>query len=88
MVPLPEGTSVELSEQLAAEGHPVNDSTAGFGNALPEGVIVMSYFPEDPTSIVAGPELLIEKLKGAACTVKATIVFAVSDPDVPMTVIE
>ena len=73
---------------MAAEGQPATDSTAGFGNALPEGVIVMSYFAEDPTSIVEGPELLIEKLNGAACTVKATMVLAVSDPDVPMTVIE
>jgi len=73
---------------VVAEGQPVNDSTAGLGNALPEGVTVMSYFPVEPTSIVAGPELLIEKLNGAACTIKATTVFDVSDADVPMTVIE
>lgn len=88
MAPLPADTSIEFSEQVVAEGQPVIDSTAGFGNALPEGVIVMSYFAEDPTSIVAGPELLIEKLNGAACTVKATTVFDVSDADVPTTVIE
>ena len=88
VLPLPACTTVELREHVAAEGQPVTDSTAGFGNGLPEGVTVTSYFAEDPTSIVAGPELLIEKLNGAACTVKATTVFGVSDPDVPMTIIE
>jgi hypothetical protein len=55
----------------------MNDRVAGFGNALPDGVMVMSYFPDDPASIVAGPELLIEKLNGAGCTLKATVVLAV-----------
>jgi hypothetical protein len=33
-----------------------------------EGVTVMSYFPDDPAAIVAGPELDSEKLN-ALCTV-------------------
>lgn len=76
------------SEQVAEAGQPVTVSATGFGNAPVEGVTVMSYFPDDPGEIVAGPELLIEKLNEPVCTVKATTVFDVSDADVPMTVIE
>ena len=39
-------------------------------SASVEGVIVMSYFPEDPAAIDGGPELLIEKLKVLLCTIK------------------
>jgi hypothetical protein len=88
VVPLPEGTVALSSEQAAEAGQPVTVKATGLGNVPMEGVTVMSYFPDDPEEIVAGPELFIEKLNTPACTVKATTVFAVSDPDVPVTVIE
>jgi hypothetical protein len=69
-------------------GQPVNVRATGFGNVPAEGVTVMSYFPEDPTTMVAGPELLIEKLKALLCTVSEIVVLAVCEPDVPVTVIE
>jgi len=88
VVPLPEATVALSSEQVDETGQPVTVRTTGFGNVPVEGVTVMSYFPDDPGEIVAGPELLMEKLNGVTCTVKATTVFDVSDADVPMTVIE
>ena len=66
----------------------MNERTTALGNVPEEGVIVMSYFPEDPTAIVAGPELESEKLNAVACTMKAITVLAVCEPDVPVTVIE
>jgi len=47
----------------------------------------MSYFPDDPAAIMAGPELVIEKLNVLLCTMKEVRVVAVCDPDVPVTVI-
>ena len=47
----------------------------------------MSYFPDEPAAIVAGPELFIEKLNVLLCTMKEVRVVAVCDPDVPVTVI-
>ena len=88
VVPLPAATCAELSEQVVCGGHPVNERTTALGNVPEEGVIVMSYFPEDPTAIVAGPELESEKLNAIACTANAITVLAVCEPDVPVTVIE
>jgi hypothetical protein len=65
----------------------VDVRVTGFGNVPTEGVTVMSYFPEAPTAIVAGPELLIVKLNALLCTVTAMVVFAVSEPEVPIAVI-
>jgi hypothetical protein len=85
-VPLPAATTAVSNEQVLAAGHPVNERATGFGNVPVEGVIVMSYLAEDPETIVAGPELLIEKLNALFCTVSASVVFSVNDPDVPVTV--
>jgi hypothetical protein len=83
-VPLPAATFAVLSEQVLTAGQPVNVRATGFGNVPLDGVIVTSYFADDPIAIVAGPELLIVKLN--AFTLKEIVVFAVRAPDVPMTV--
>ena len=71
---------------MLTAGQPVNVSATGFGKVPLDGVIVTSYFADDPTAIVAGPELLIVKLN--AFTVKEIVVFAVRPPDIPMTITE
>ena len=81
---LPAVTCDVLSEHVLTAGQPVNASATGFGNVPLEGVIVTSYFADDPIAIVAGPELFIVKLN--AFTVKEIVVFAVRPPDIPMTV--
>jgi hypothetical protein len=86
-VPLPAETVELSSEHVAEAGHPVKARATAFGNVPVEGVIVMSYFPDDPAAIVAGPELFIEKLNVLLCTMKGMTVVAVCDPDVPVTVI-
>lgn len=87
VVPLPAPTVELSSEQLAEVGQPVKPSATGFGNVPVEGVSVMSYFPDDPAAIVAGPELFMEKLKVLLCTMKEMTVVAICAPDVPVTVI-
>jgi hypothetical protein len=87
-VPLPAATCAELREHVMTEGQGVKDKTTGFGNEPDDGVIVTSNLAEDPTAIVGAPALLIEKLNALACTVKEMVVFSVSEPDVPLTVIE
>ena len=71
---------------MLTAGQPVNAIATGFGKVPLDGVTVTSYFADDPTAIVAGPELLIVKLN--AFTVKEIVVFAVRPPDIPMTVTE
>jgi hypothetical protein len=87
VAPLPAAIVVVSNEQAAPKGQPVTVSATGFGKVPVEGVTVMSYFPEDPAAIVAGPGLLIEKLKVLLCTTKEITVLAVCDPHVPVTVI-
>jgi hypothetical protein len=65
------------SEQLAEAGQPVKARATKLGNVPVEGVSVMPYFPDDPAAIVAGPELVIEKLNVLLCTEKGMTVFAV-----------
>lgn len=84
VVPLPAATCAVLREQVLTAGQPVNARATGFGNVPLEGVIVTSYFADDPIAIVAGPELLIVKLN--AFTVKEIVVLAVRAPDIPTTV--
>lgn len=86
VTPLPAATIALSNEHVAAAGQPVNDRATGFGNVPADGVIVMSYFPEDPAAIVAGPELLIEKLNALFCTVSGSTAVAFTDPEVPVTV--
>ena len=86
MVLLPAVTCAVLSEQVLTAGQPVNVRATGFGKVPAEGVIVTSYFADDPTAIVAGPELLMVKLN--AITESDIFVLAVRDPDVPVTAIE
>ena len=87
-VPLPAATCVEFREHVMTEGQGVKVKATGFGKEPDDGVIVTSNLAEAPTATDAGPVLLIEKLNGPACTVKEMIVFSVSEPDVPITVIE
>jgi hypothetical protein len=75
-----------LNEHVLTAGQPVNVRATGFGKVPAEGVIEMSYFADDPTAIVAGPELLIMKLN--AITEREMAVFARTAPEVPVTVIE
>jgi hypothetical protein len=70
LVPLPAAIVAVSNEQTVGATQPVTVSATGFGNVPVEGVIVMSYFPEDPAAIDGGPELLIEKLKVLLCTIK------------------
>jgi hypothetical protein len=84
-VPLPAAISALSSEQVLTSGQPVNVRTTGFGNVPLDGVIVTSYFADDPIAIVAGPELLMLKLN--AITENEMVVFAVREAEVPMTVI-
>jgi hypothetical protein len=84
-VPLPAAISALSSEQVLTSGHPLNVRATGFGKDPAEGVIVTSYFADDPTTIVAGPELLMLKLN--AITENEMVVFAVREAEVPMTVI-
>ena len=87
VVPLPPATCVELREHVLAAGHPVNDSATGFAKVPAEGATVMSYLPEDPATMVAGPELLIEKLNAVLWTVSDSVALALAEPEVAVTVI-
>jgi hypothetical protein len=66
-------------------GQPVNVRATVFWKVPAEGVTVTSYFADDPTAIVAGPELLMVKLN--AITERDIFVLAIRDPDVPVTAI-
>ena len=82
---LPAATCAVLSEHVLTAGQPVNVRATVFGKVPAEGVIVTSYFADDPTAIVAGPELLMVKLN--AITENEIVVFAVREAEVPMTLI-
>ena len=82
MLLLPAATCAVLREHVLTAGQPVNVRTTGFGNVPAEGVIVTSYFADDPIAIVAGPELLMVKLN--AITERVIVVLAVRDPEVPL----
>jgi hypothetical protein len=93
---LPALTCVELSEHAVTEGHSehviteehaVNVKVTGLGKVPDEGVTTTAYWPEEPIVIVAGPELLMLKLNAPpmVCTVRETEIFAVCEPDVPVT---
>ena len=86
-VPLPMGTCDELSEHVLTAGHPAKISVTGLGKTPLEGVTVTSYFPDDPATMVAGPEPVSEKLKLPAWMVNVIAVLAVREPEVPTTVI-
>ena len=85
VVPLPAAICAVLSEQVLTAGQPVNVRATGFGKVPAEGVIVTSYFADDPIAIVAGPELVI--MKSNAITERDIFVPAVRDPDIPVTAI-
>lgn len=90
VAPLPAATCIVLNEQVVTGGQAEDVMVTGLGNTRAEGVTVMSYIPDEPAAIVAGPEFVIIKLKAPDPTfmVRITVAAAFCEFEVPVTMIE